>query len=652
MRKSRKNSFVKQAMPLIISLLSFSILIFGTVNYSNYKKDIWEQDVKSRLFEILMTKKTKLEQALYSRIYYTKSVAAYVSLKPDLSEDEFYNLASELINNDSVISTMALSKNCVIGAIYPLKGHEAALGLDLLSHPERREIVEKTIETHKTFIAGPVELVEGGIAFISYTPVFIKEGEQKDKFWGVTDIVIYQDKILSLAMIKETEAGFLFAIRGYNGMGDEGGVWWGNEKVFEQNPVRINIDLPYGNWVLAAVPEIGWSSYLSHDHILLILLIAGSVIISILIWLVAKAVVKIKSSEEELSAIFNSMDSLIIEFDNEGEYINIPPINSNLLVKPKEELLNKTVYDIFPKELAILFHNAILECLESKKLVVIEYPLEIGSNKIWFIARISWKSEQSVIFHAFDATEQKSVREKILKSEKKLLELNATKDKFFSIIAHDLRSPFNIIMGYSDLLKLRYNEFTEEEKIKIIHSIYESSISTYELLENLLLWARSQSDNIEIVKENLNLKELLISAIEAYIPGAVKKSIKIEVDVSEKLFINTDKFTIRTVIANLFNNAVKYTEHNGQVKISAIQKDNFMEISISDNGVGIPQEVIPKLFRIEENVTTVGTDSEKGTGLGLLLCKEFIEKNNGKIWVESELGIGSDFYIKLPNEET
>ncbi|MFK5854522.1 MAG: CHASE domain-containing protein [Bacteroidota bacterium] len=162
---SKLNILVKKSLPLVIALLSFSILLTGSFIFTNYKQDILEKDMKARLSEILMTKKSKLEKALYSRIHYTKSVAAYVSVVPDISNSEFYNLAQQLIDNDSVISTMALSKNCILNAIYPLVGHEAAIGLNLLSHPERREIVEKTIETHSTFIAGPVELIEGGIAF-------------------------------------------------------------------------------------------------------------------------------------------------------------------------------------------------------------------------------------------------------------------------------------------------------------------------------------------------------------------------------------------------------------------------------------------------------------------------------------------------------
>jgi len=429
MGNSKIKRLVRHSMPIIIALLSFAVLMTGAISYSNYKKDKWEKDVKVRLFEILMTKKTKLERALYSRIHYTRSVSAYVSLKPELLNSEFYNLAEELINKDSVISTMALSRNCIIDAIYPIKGHEAAIGLNLLAHPERKEIVEKTIESHKTFIAGPVELVEGGIAFISYTPIFDKTNQLADQFWGVTDIVIYRDKILQESTLNESEFGFLFALRGYNGLGDNGDVWWGDKKIFENNPVRVNIELPYGNWVLAAIPEIGWSSYLNQDNILLILLIASSCIISILIWILSRAIVKIRRNEHELKAIFHSMDSLIIEFNHEGRYMKIPPVNENLLIKPKEELLRRTLYESLDEETAVMIHQAIKECLKHKKLIQVEYPLQVGSMNLWFLARISWKSEQRVIFHAFDITEQKSDRKKILDSEKRLQELNSTKDK-------------------------------------------------------------------------------------------------------------------------------------------------------------------------------------------------------------------------------
>ncbi|MCD6179303.1 MAG: CHASE domain-containing protein [Bacteroidales bacterium] len=648
MKQIKLKNRIQKILPFLIALFSFSILTIMALSYSNYKKDYWEKDVKTRLLETLMTKKTSLERALYSRVYYTKSVAAYVSLRPDISTSEFYNLAAELIKNDSVISTMALAKDCIIDAIFPKKGHEAAIGLNLLAHPKRREIVEKTIETQKTFVAGPVQLVEGGIAFISYTPIFDKTKPKGSNFWGVTDIVIRRDKLLEETSLLEREAGFLFSIRGYDGKGDQGDIWWGNESVFTKNPVTVNIDLPYGNWVLAAVPEIGWSSYLNQDHVLLYFLLLSTFIISVLIWFISRSIIKIKENEQELRAIFHSLNSLIIEYDEEGRYIKIPTSNTALLIRPKEEMLQKTISDIFNKEEADFFHSAIKKCLKTKNLVQIEYSLQIGADKKWFATRISWKSEHRVIFHAVDITEQKNAREKIIESEKRLKALNATKDKLFSIIAHDLKSPFNIILGYSDLLKSEYKQFEPHQRTKLINNIYESSKNAFNLVENLLLWANSQSDNIKLSKESLNLKKLIIESIEAHQFAAENKNITIEINVPPQLNINADKFTLQTIIANLFNNAIKFTYAKGKIIIDVKQIEGAVEICITDNGIGISEEVLPKLFQVNDNISTLGTENEKGTGLGLLLCKEFVEKYNGKIWAESEPEKGSKFCFTIP----
>jgi PAS domain S-box-containing protein len=655
MNNSTINRFLKQLTPLFIAMVSFFILVFGTLSYLNYQKDIWEKDLKTRLYQILMTKKTNLEKTLYSRIYYTRSLAAFVSQNPQITNLEFSQLTEELIHEDSIISTMSLSRNCVISAIYPEKGHEAAIGLDLLSHPERREIVEKTIETHKTFIAGPVELVEGGIAFISYTPIFDKITRQEETFWGVTDIVIYQDRLLEQASLQTLESGFKFALRGFNGQGNEGAIWWGDPDVFDQNPVTVNIDLPDGSWVLAAVPEIGWSSYYNQDNVLLVLLISSSFIISILIWLFSNSMVKIRKNEQELNAIFKSMNSLIIEFDHEGRYKKIPPVNAALLVRPREQLLNKTVFEVFPPEMARLFHQKILECLKSTKLVEFEYPLQIEGRDIWFSARISWKSEYRVIYHAFDITDQKNARERIIQSERNLKDLNATKDKFFSIVAHDLKSPFNVILGFGELLRLQYDHYDEIEKKELIRDINDAAKSAFNLLENLLLWANAQSNKVRMINESVNLHELVTESIVVYIPGAENKLITTEVTIPTNLSVFVDKFTIQTVIGNLYNNAVKFTHKGGLIKIDAYQTENseFVEVCIADNGVGIPSELLPQLFLIEASKSTAGTENEKGTGLGLLLCKEFVEKHGGTIWAESKTDgspndRGSKFHFTIP----
>ena len=239
-------------------------------------------------------------------------------------------------------------------------------------------------------------------------------------------------------------------------------------------------------------------------------------------------------------------------------------------------------------------------------------------------------------------------KEKIETVVNELKIANATKDKFFSIIAHDLKSPFNAIFGFSSLLKDNYYVFDDDEKKEFIDEIDNSSKNAYQLLENLLIWASSQQGKIEIKKEKTNLKQFILDAVSPYKSGAKKKKITFTNSVSENITVFIDKQTIKTVIANLFSNAVKFTPDKGHISINASTIDKFVEIRVCDNGVGISPNDIIRIFRIDESHTTLGTNNEKGTGLGLSLCKEFVEKNGGKIWVESKIGIGSEFIFTIP----
>ena len=640
-----------QFAPLVIALIFLAGFLLGTIKYTNYAKGLWEKDVRNRIQEVLITKKTKLEKALYSRIYYTKSVAAYVSLHPYITNSEFYNLAGELIKNDSIISTMALSKNCVIGAIYPIKGHESAIELNLLGHPKRREIVEKTIATQKSFVAGPVELIEGGVAFISYTPIFDKTSKSKNAFWGVTDIVIYQNRLLAEAKLNEVENGFKFALRGYDGRGSNGDVFWGNKDVFAHSPVCVDIELPYGSWVLGAVPQNDWAAYFDQDKALLILLIIGSFIISALIWIISKAILKIRMHELEFKAIFNSLDSLIIELNSEGRYLNIAPTNKLLLFKSEDQLLNKTVFEIFDEKTASLFHSSILECLKTRQLITIEYPLVINDTEKWFLARISSKTKDTVIFHTYDFTEQRKQQEEIKVSEKSLKELNATKDKFFSIIAHDLKNPFNLLTNYTELLLEKFDVYDRSKIDEILQIINSASNSASKLVENLMVWAQSQTNRIEFKPQAIDFKDLVTENISLLENIAKEKSISISSSINSGCFISVDKNMMNSILRNLVSNAIKYTKPNGSITINSSQHQNMLQICIADNGIGMSSDTCSNLFKIEKSISTPGTANEKGTGLGLIICKEFIEKHGGAIWVESEVGKGSKFTFSLPIKE-
>jgi len=249
---------------------------------------------------------------------------------------------------------------------------------------------------------------------------------------------------------------------------------------------------------------------------------------------------------------------------------------------------------------------------------------------------------------AMDITEKKMAQRKLEQYLEELKELNATKDRFFSIIAHDLKNPFGALKNLSDILYSMYNDFSEEERLEIISEMYKSSNKLYELLENLLTWSRSQRGTIQFNPEETNLKLITNNCVELLKESANNKSIKLQDEVSEELVVNCDVNMITTVVRNLITNAIKFTPENGEITVFAEKTENEVIVAVRDTGIGISDEDKQILFRIDVHHTTIGTSQEKGTGLGLILCKEFVEKHGGKIWVESEIGKGSTFKFTIP----
>lgn len=252
------------------------------------------------------------------------------------------------------------------------------------------------------------------------------------------------------------------------------------------------------------------------------------------------------------------------------------------------------------------------------------------------------------ISHVQDITDKRNMELKFLAKKAELSKINAEKDKFLSIIAHDLRNPFNSIVGLSQELvdnaaKQNFDEVNECASI-----ILRSSKKAMNLLVNLMEWSSSQTGRIVFKPQYFDLLDIVIETKALFTEIAKQKSITIINSIPSILIIFADQYMISTVLRNLISNAVKYTRQNGEIIIDASVVQDNLTVTISDNGIGMSQENIDKLFHISEVYSTIGTNNESGTGFGLLLCKEFISKHNGKIWVESIQEKGSKFHFKFP----
>ena len=319
--------------------------------------------------------------------------------------------------------------------------------------------------------------------------------------------------------------------------------------------------------------------------------------------------------------------------------------------------LEKDSHPIHPQDYGVLA-EAIKKCAtgECKDLSLDLRVLDHRQNYRWLqlrgcVIKPLYTTEERKIFGiVYDMQALKRAKADTQKKEKELQEANKAKDKFFSIIAHDLKSPFNAILGLSELLVKEYESFDEEEIREFAENIYIASDSAYQLLQNLLQWSRSQNNRIEFHPVRHYLTTIAAEVVKVNQHRAEHKKITLYTEIPEELQVIADRNMLYTILHNLLSNAIKFTPANRSVKITAAQLRDATEIHVIDEGMGISEEHTHSLFNIDNTYRRPGTDHEKSTGLGLILCKEFVDKHNGQIWVDSKLGEGSDFGFTLPHQ--
>jgi len=300
-----------------------------------------------------------------------------------------------------------------------------------------------------------------------------------------------------------------------------------------------------------------------------------------------------------------------------------------------------------------------VELIGSPQAIWLGVPLKVGEKTIGVIVVQDYENEKAfgeeevqiltfVSEQIAIAIERKRHTDEINRIAEELRQLNNTKDKFFSIIAHDLRNPFITILGFTDLLLTDYKELDESEIIFYLEEMKKSAEISHNLLQNLLQWSRSQTGRIEFNPTKILLKNLVNVNLELLQPTAANKEIQIKSEVVDDIYVQADEDMLNTIIRNLITNAIKFTPKGGTITIAAKEVGKYAEISVEDTGVGMSEATMANLFRLDTTHSTLGTNQEAGTGLGLILCKEFVEKHDGKIWVESKLGVGSKFIFYLP----
>ncbi len=352
-----------------------------------------------------------------------------------------------------------------------------------------------------------------------------------------------------------------------------------------------------------------------------------------------------KNSEARLKQLVNATFEGILIIDNHKIQETNQKITS-LSGYHEKELIDKSVTLLFEPKYSAEVANLYLDNEEKYESRMIRnngqsYDIEVLEKPLFY------KGRNVRVVAIRDISERKKTEMALVNSEQQLIKLNAMKDKLFSIIGHDLKGTFwNFKVMFEtfaeDLFTFEKNQLDE-----ILHTLRDSSNATYNLLENLLNWAKIQRGQMIFNPKFHSFKKIVDDNIKLLTPNAITKKIHLKSEIKDEFKVYIDKEMISTVCRNLIANAIKFTQEGGTVWVSSLENGGIVEVTVADTGIGIPRENMKKIFAPDEHFTTFGTRQEKGSGLGLILCKEFVEQNGGKIWVESDYGVGSRFKFTL-----
>ena len=351
--------------------------------------------------------------------------------------------------------------------------------------------------------------------------------------------------------------------------------------------------------------------------------------------------------------VLNNMGDSVFVKDAESKMVLVNDAFCKMMGLPREEMLGKTLAEEVTPEERESFLRIDWQVLADGIENINEEEMTVRGGETHILSTrksrfIDENGDKFLICVVRDITDQKKAEENLHESETQLKEVLATKDRLLSIIAHDLRSPFNNITLLSDLLgdSVKRNDVGQSEEY--LELINKTTQNTLTLLDNLLNWSKSQTGQLDFKSEKVDVNKVVSQTLELSKAIARTKNIELNYVESDTIQVCSDHKIIKTIIRNLVSNSIKFTKPGGSINVLTTQNETHLEVTVSDNGVGMSPDICDKLFCVNTNMARVGTASEKGSGFGLVLCKEFVEKLGGEIWAESTLDKGSDFKFTIP----
>jgi signal transduction histidine kinase/CheY-like chemotaxis protein len=548
-KSSNSAIFFRYRLGQLLFLFIFLAGVLVSVQLGRFDSERQYSNEEIKVLSELSAIRVHLEGVVASTFNLTQGMIHYISHQHDISLDLFNAMTRRALQENRHIRNIALAPNNEVRWVYPLEGNEKALDLHYLENPQQRESVLNAQRVRKPLLAGPVELVQGGVGFINRSPILMGEGSDSLKeYWGLASIVAYVNTILEDGEVTSSEY-LNVSLNGKDGKGAKGEMIWGDSTVLNCNPVILEVNVPGGKWQLAAIPKNGWPT---------------------------------QSIAKSRYFIVGLINTFIISFF-----------------------------------LLIL----------------------IGRNRSIRVKNIELAQEIS---------QRKKVEEELIKSKEVAESANRMKTAFLANMSHEIRTPMNSILGFSDLMIS--NKQTKEDTDYYLKIINTSTRQLLCVINDIIDISIIETGQLKIFNRLTKLNSLLMNIyqlhrIKAELNGVTLTLYKGLPDC--KANIITDDQRLTQVLNNLVNNAIKFTE-KGDIEVGYALKEKFIEFYVKDTGRGIPAEYHELIFERFRQVDEHQKNTFGGTGLGLAISRSLVELMGGRIWLQSEVDKGSQFFFTIP----
>lgn len=663
---SRRNRFI-QIIPICLLIAAVGV-IADRENTNSYLREL-----RTSLIETSLTLRAQIERELAESFVISRAMVAEIALRPELQQNEFSAKAERLIGNSPEIINIAAAPGLIVKYVYPLERNSAVLGLNYRSTNEQLAAVELARVTRKPVLAGPVDLMQGQVGFIVRDSVYFDDPTtQKEVFWGVVSVVVDSDQLFRHAGNIEQENRVKIAIRGKDGLAENGGMVFGDSSIFFGDPVLQNIELPFGSWQLAVLPVNGWpQKALNSGTIWAVVLLVGFLAVLFLDALFSARAKKEQAQRQLIDAIETIEDGFVV-YDAHDRFV----------------MCNSKYREFYRKSAHLFVYGRTFTEIIKRGVEAGQYPEAKGREEEWCKERIAAHSQPSgeirqkiedgrwlkiserktpdggTVGFRVDITELVRSREAAVAAEK-------AKSDFLANINHEMRTPLTVIQGYSAfLLKPQYlpsyapimaelegSQLSRPELKDAVTNLlsdlrdYAGKIRTasqtlLSLINDSLDFSDVLAGNMVLASDRVNAKKVAESVIEDYKCQADARNVALLVDIDD-MAIRGDEARIRQILENLVSNAVKFTE-DGQIEIKAESDNGFMNFKVSDTGIGIDETRQKEIFETFAQGDGSNTRAYGGTGLGLALCYNLVKLHGGCLKVISKTGVGSTFSFTIP----